>query len=97
MLRITSRIQPDCCALKVEGWLTGPWVGELDASWQTALDRCDARRICVDLSAVYYVDEAGRELLTRMYRAGAAFATKGCTMSELVRELAEVDALARRN
>ena len=97
MLRITSQIGPDRFALKLEGWLTSAWVDELDTCWRAVTNSVGTRRICVDLSDVHYVDEAGRDLLTAMYRAGVRFVAKGCVMPELVREIEESDALVRRN
>jgi anti-anti-sigma regulatory factor len=93
MLRITTQSTPDRLALKLEGWLTGAWVGELDHTWRAAANT--GRQICVDLSEVYFVDEPGRQLLTSMYRAGVAFVTRGCVMPELVREISESAGLAR--
>ena len=95
MLRITTQSTPDRLALKLEGWLTGAWVEELDQTWRAATNT--GHQICVDLSDVFFVDEAGRHLLTLMYRAGVSFVTKGCVMPELVREISESAALARRN
>jgi anti-anti-sigma regulatory factor len=95
MLRITTQSTPDRLALKLEGWLTGAWVEELDRTWRAATNT--GRQICVDLSDVVYVDEAGRQLLTVMYREGIAFVTKGCVMPEVVREISESADLARRN
>jgi anti-anti-sigma regulatory factor len=89
MLRITRQTTPHGVALKLEGWLSGPWVREAEASWATAAADPHTRHVCLDLRDVHYVDEAGRELLTRMYRAGVAFATRGCEMPEVVREISE--------
>ena len=89
MLRITSHTTPHGTALKLEGWLSGPWVEEVDACWRAAASDPDTQHVCLDLRDVYYVDESGRELLTRMYRAGVAFATKGCAMPAVVREISE--------
>jgi hypothetical protein len=97
MLRITSQIAPDRFALKLEGWLTGPWVDELDTCFRAASNSVGARRICVDLTAVYGVDEGGRALLAQMHRAGVVFSARGCVMPELVREISESTDLVRRN
>jgi anti-anti-sigma regulatory factor len=97
MLRITAHSGSERFALKLEGWLTGPWVEELDTTWRRAAETLGDRRICIDLSEVDFVDEAGRELLTRMYRAGVAFVTRGCVMPELVREMSASGDVVRRN
>lgn len=96
MLRITSHPTPHGTALKLEGWLSGPWVDEVEASWLAAASDPHSRHVCIDLGDVYYVDESGRDLLTRMYRAGVAFATKGCEMPEVLREIAETASAGRQ-
>jgi hypothetical protein len=44
----------------------------------------------VDLTDVWLVDGAGQALLTRMYRDGVRFMTRGCLLRELVREIREM-------
>lgn len=89
MFRITTHTTDGELVLKLEGSLTGPWVAELDACWRGGIETLDGRRIRVDLTAVCHVDEAGRDLMTRMYRGGAHFLARGCVMPEVVREIAE--------
>ena len=95
MLRITTHKAAGELVLKLEGCLTGAWVDELDACWTAANENFAGARI-VDLSEVYWVDEAGRQLLAHMHRGGARLVTKGCFMSELVREMSESDGLGGR-
>jgi hypothetical protein len=97
MLRITTQITPEKFSLKLEGWLTTAWVDELDTCWRAATNSVGSRRIFVDLTDVQYVDEAGRTLLTDMYRAGVGFVARGCVMPELVREISEGSALVGRH
>ena len=97
MLRITSHAAAGAVALKLEGWLTGAWVDEVDRCWRAAASREGHQRICVDLSEVFFVDDAGRELLTRMYRAGVDFVATGCVMPEIVREISSPETVAGRN
>lgn len=89
MLRITTQNAADGLALKLEGCLSGAWVEELDACWRAARKTLAGRPMRVDLIEVYSVDEAGRQLLALMYRAGVRFVTRGCVMRELVREISE--------
>jgi hypothetical protein len=96
MFRITSHIDGDEIVLKLEGCLIGDWVHELDTCWMGARWP-PGRRIRVDLSEVCHVDDAGRALMTAMYRAGAYFVTKGCVMPEVVREIAEASNAPRRH
>jgi ABC-type transporter Mla MlaB component len=88
MFRITPNIEDDELVLKLEGCLAGDWVRELDACWREATTALEGRSVRVDLRGVCHVDEAGRELMTLMYRAGARFVATGCVMPELVREIA---------
>jgi len=87
MLRITIQRAEDDVVMKLEGCLAGPWVDELEACWCQATT--DGGRVRVDLRSVCHVDAAGRELMTRMHRAGAAFMASGCVMPEVVREVTE--------
>ena len=89
MFRNTSHIQDDGLMLKLEECLTGPWVEELDACWREALRTHQNGWIRVEVRDVCHVDEAGRALMTVMYRAGARFVARGCVMPEVVREIAE--------
>lgn len=89
MFRITTQTADDELVMKLEGCLAGPWVLELDTCWRDAVRTLDGRGMRVDLTAVCHVDEAGRALMARMYRAGARFVTRGCVMPELVREISE--------
>jgi anti-anti-sigma regulatory factor len=95
MFRITTQMAADRAVLKLEGWLTGAWVKELGTCWRAATN--PGREICVDLSEVLFVDDAGRQLLTLMHRAGVDFVTKGCVMPELVREISESADVAPRD
>jgi ABC-type transporter Mla MlaB component len=97
MFRITSLIYGDEILLKVEGSLRGLGVSELNVCWSAATECTAARLIRVDLSDVCHVDDAGRALMTVMYRAGAQLITRGFVMPEVVREIAEAVDGARRN
>ncbi len=89
MLRVTTHMGADRVVLKVEGKLSHAWVREADASWRTVLAAANGRAIAVDLCDVYAIDDGGRELLTRMHRAGAQLMARGCVMREIVREIVE--------
>jgi ABC-type transporter Mla MlaB component len=55
--------------IKLEGSLHGPWVDELRKVLDSATARPD--RVRLDLSALTYLDEDGRELLCEWLRRGA--------------------------
>jgi hypothetical protein len=89
MCRITTRTSVDELVIKLEGSLVGPWVLELEACWRDAVPKLGGRRMRIDLTAVWHVDDAGRELMTFMYRGGASFVASGCVMPEVLREITE--------
>jgi anti-anti-sigma regulatory factor len=89
MLRITPHAAADEYVLKLEGCLAGAWVPELATCWHETTAASNPK-LLVDLNDVCHVDDAGRELLTRMYRAGVRFVASGFVIPELVREIAEV-------
>ena len=89
MLRITSDNGPDEYLLKLEGCLVGDWVPELAACWRSVNGNAQHRRVRVDLTEVSRVDQAGRELMTTMYRAGVRFVARGFVIPELLREISE--------
>lgn len=89
MLRITSQNADDELVIKLEGCLIGAWVGELELFWHEATKSPRGRRMRVDLRDVCHVDDAARELMTRMYLAGTHFVATGCVMPEVVREVSE--------
>jgi ABC-type transporter Mla MlaB component len=96
MLRITPTLVGDEWLLKLEGCLVGPWVPEVAACWRKAMASSRHSRVRVDLTDVCHVDEAGRTLMTTMYRAGVRFTATGFVMPELVREISRaVDAAQR--
>lgn len=97
MLRITPQAEGSEYRIKVEGCLSGPWVAELGVCWIGAAIAQPGRRIRIDLADVCHVDQAGRELMTLMYRAGVRFAATGFVMPEVVREISESVERGRRN
>src|SRR5438445_3953712 len=64
--------------LEVEGRLAGPWVEELERSWQAERQRTSPEGILVRLAHVTFIDEAGKELLSRIFQAGAKLEGSGC-------------------
>lgn len=61
----------DAEALKLEGSIKGPWVGELQKAWSASAEKSPGTPVRVDLSGVSFVDERGRQLLLQMQQAGA--------------------------
>jgi ABC-type transporter Mla MlaB component len=96
MLRITPDANEDEYLLKLEGCLCGAYVPELAACWREVRGHQYDAPLRVDLTEVCHVDDAGRELMTTMYRAGVQFVARGFVIPELLREISEtVDAQQR--
>ena len=89
MLRIVVGDGPGQVTLKLEGSLAGPWVAELEHAWRAARPGLNGRSLGLDLTAVDYVDEAGKYLLALLTRDGAEVTAAGTAMTELVRTIAE--------
>jgi ABC-type transporter Mla MlaB component len=89
MLRITADPAADEYLLKLEGSLAGAWVPEVAACWRVINGTLPDRQVRVDLTDVWRVDDAGRELLAVMYRAGVHFVARGFVIPELLREISE--------
>jgi hypothetical protein len=85
MLRITIHEGSKVCRLELAGKLEGPWVAETEKVWRASL-RLD-QKIEVDLRQVMGFDNAGRDLLAAIQRAGACFIVEGVWMTALVGEL----------
>src|SRR5579863_8239290 len=85
MLRITLHHDGTQCRLELVGRLCGPWVDEAENAWRSA--QCSTNEIEVDMRDVTSVDNAGRDLLAVMHRAGARLIAKGLWMTALVDEI----------
>jgi hypothetical protein len=97
MLRITRHDAGAECLLKLEGCLAGPWVTEVALSWIGAATAQPGRRIRIDFSEVCHVDDAARELMSLMYRAGVRFVATGLVIPDIVREISEAVDRERRS
>jgi anti-anti-sigma regulatory factor len=88
MLKITVHNSTNAATLNVEGRLAGPWVEELERSWQAVKDDSPAKPVIVDLCEVTFVDAEGRKLLSSMYSQGARLRTFGCMAKGVVDDIA---------
>lgn len=70
--------------LDVEGRLAGPWVEELERSWEAERRRAPSGEIVVRLSNVSFIDEAGKELLSKISRAGTKLEGSGCMVRAII-------------
>lgn len=85
MLKITTQKNMTGTTFELEGKLAGPWVPELECCWERAVGV--GRPVKVVLKAVTFIDDAGRELLAKMYRKGADLAGEGCMTKAIVAEI----------
>jgi anti-anti-sigma regulatory factor len=70
--------------LEVEGRLAGPWVEELDRCWESERRRSPSEGVVVRLANVTFIDEAGKELLTKIFHAGAKLEGRGCLVRAII-------------
>ena len=70
--------------LEVEGRLAGPWVEELERSWQAERERAPSEGILVRLAHVSFIDEAGKELLSKIFQAGGKLEGSGCMVRAII-------------
>ena len=71
MLRITTEENSGLTRFRLEGKLKGDWVRELERCWIQARNEYPKTQFLVELSRVDYVDQSGRDLLSRMASQGA--------------------------
>jgi ABC-type transporter Mla MlaB component len=95
MLRITSSNESELLTLTLEGKLAGPWVKELADCWRDLSRDRECSAVCIDLSAVTFIDAAGKSLLTAMHQHGAELVASGCLMKAIVAEIKEQKAEIR--
>src|SRR5580692_9900187 len=88
MLRITIDESPGSVTLRLEGKLIGLWVEEVEQCWRKVFLTLGSRTVLVDLSAVDFVDRAGRLLLARMHAAGFRLEAGGRMTQPLVDQIA---------
>jgi len=86
MLKITPHITGDSTRLVLEGRLAGPWVDELERVWQDSKQSI-AGSLVVDLTGVTYIEQAGKGLLSRMWRDGAELLATGCCSRSILEDI----------
>ena len=71
MLKITVKNDDHQVAMRLEGRLIGPWVGEVERSWREVNRHNGSLPALIDLTDVTFINAEGKKLLGRIYRAGA--------------------------
>ncbi|HEX3747725.1 MAG TPA: hypothetical protein VHW09_27505 [Bryobacteraceae bacterium] len=87
MLKITLHDSSGELRFRLEGRLSGAWVGELRQCWVTALSTVHDRQTTLDLGDVDYVDADGQILLAEMFHQGVALQAVTPLIREVVQEI----------
>jgi ABC-type transporter Mla MlaB component len=87
MLKITLHDSAEELRFRLEGRLSGAWVGELRQCWLTAQSTIRSRQTTLDLGEVDYVDGDGQALLRDMHRHGVALRAVTPLIRELVQDI----------
>ena len=88
MLRITITDDPSVQRWSLQGRLSGPWVAQLQSSWEKTHAARETRKCVIDLNGVTFVDLDGERMLTTMMKDGAEFRATGVYTRHLVDTLA---------
>jgi len=87
MLKITTRHDVAATTFVLEGKLVRAWVPELEHCWRTARAAHPAPTVRVDLTAVTFIDAAGKALLTLMAEHGAELVAVECLTKAMVEDI----------
>jgi len=87
VLRITTRHDLGATCFIVEGKLVGACIEELEKCWREAASAESEAPISVDLTSVYFIDESGKQLLTRMHEQGTTLLAAGLMAKFLIEEI----------
>jgi anti-anti-sigma regulatory factor len=87
MLRITITSDDQIVCCRLEGRLVGAWAAEVERVWDSLKASRQGKSCLVDLSAVAFVDEAGRRALARCYADGAQLKASGPLTSFIVEKI----------
>jgi anti-anti-sigma regulatory factor len=86
MLKITRHISTGSRQLTLEGRLIGPWVNELEQAWN-GIKQSEGGTIVVDLTGITFIEDSGKQLLSRMWQEGAKLIATGCCNRPIVEQI----------
>ena len=87
MFRITIHNEAPATRVVLEGYLTGPYVEELQRCWQTLPCSLQPHSVVVDLTEVAFMDSDGKLLLAQMHSQGAQLVGSGVMTTALIEEI----------
>jgi len=85
MLRVTVHNDDIVATIELQGKLTANWVGPVLETWNTL--SLTGQTVSLDLSAVSYIDKAGRLLLAQMHARGVRLAGPGLMIRGVIEEI----------
>jgi ABC-type transporter Mla MlaB component len=88
MLKATVSSEPDLTTVKLEGKLASAWVLEAAKCAEEIVSTVRAANVAVDLTAVTFVDQAGKSLLTALAKAGVRLISDDPVMDAIVNDVA---------
>jgi len=83
MLRITIHEDAGGMTMELEGRIAGPWVDELDRTWQSLEARGKSEGLRIDIRNVGFVDAKGKEVLRRIYQETKASFLANTPLTEM--------------
>lgn len=84
MLKITLHDSSSELRFRLEGKLSGPWVGELRQCWQTARSALRNRKTVLDLADLEFADAEGQSLLEEMHGQGVTMVAMSVFMKAIL-------------
>jgi hypothetical protein len=71
-VKISTQEDADLFTLKVEGKIIGDWAAELERFWDLFHPLLGAKKLCLDICGVAYVDRRGKQILQKIFAATGA-------------------------
>jgi hypothetical protein len=87
MLKITIHDSASEFRIRLEGRLSGPWVGELRQCWRTAASTTGGRTTVLDLREVDFVCPDGQQLVSEMHREGVRLMATTPLIQAMIEEI----------
>ena len=85
MIRIQAANNPGGITIAIDGQLIGDYAAEIEASVRKSMEQC--KDVHLFLRNVSHIDDAGRELLTRLAALGVELSAAGVYSSHIVAQL----------
>ena len=71
-MRISTQESADQITFKVEGKIVGDWATEMERYWKSLEPLLDAKKLCVDICGVAYIDGRGKKILQEIFASTGA-------------------------